>query len=91
VVSMGPYTFTQCGAEILISTVCCGVPAPSGGLQTTSKPSSWRSCGSRHQDWQQYQLLHGCEFLQVMSKQWLCFPIAQTSSMLVLYLGNISL
>lgn len=59
---MGPYPLAQCGAEILISTICHCVPSLASGVQNASKPSSWRSCGSGCQDWQQHQLLHGCEF-----------------------------
>jgi len=62
-VFMGPYPFTQCGAKILNSTVRHGIPSPASWLQTATKPSSWRSCGSGCQNWQQHQLLHGCKFL----------------------------
>ena len=51
-VSMGPYPFTECGAEILSSTVCHSIPSPASWLQTATKPSSWRSCGSGCQNWQ---------------------------------------
>jgi len=61
-VFMGPYPFSQCGAEILNSTVCHSIPSPASWLQTSTKSSSWRSCGSGCQNWQQHQLLHGCKF-----------------------------